>query len=237
MMLAARELGATSSTVLHYANSADVTGDRTGVVGYMAAAVFSPTKPESPDKPGGRGAGLDLGYSERERQVLHTIAREAIRSRCLGLPMPEIPVESERLKEHRAAYVSLHKGGELRGCIGMIQPAVPLHEAVRRMAVEAAFGDPRFSALEPGELDRLDIEISVLTPLERIWDPAQIQIGRHGLLVRKDYHSGLLLPQVATEHGLDAVTFLEWTCKKARLGKNDWKDPQCEVHIFSADVF
>ena len=238
LMLAARELGATSSTVLHYTNSGDVTGDYSGVVGYMAATLFAPAgAAESPDQGASRKAGVDLGYSDREKEVLRNIAHHAIRSRCFGEAMPDIPVESDKLKEPRGAFVCLHKGGELRGCIGMIEAAGPLHETIKKMAVEAAFGDPRFCALQPDELDKLHIEISVLTPLERVRDPARIEIGKHGLLIRKDYRSGLLLPQVATEHALDPVTFLEWTCKKARLDKNDWKDPQSEVYIFSADVF
>ena len=119
----------------------------------------------------------------------------------------------------------------------MIEAREPLHQTIRAMAVQAAFADPRFCALQPGELDEIHIEISVLTPLERIYDPAQIEVGKHGIYVRKGYHSGLLLPQVATEHGWDRGQFLEWTCRKAGLSTNAWKDPSTEIFIFSADVF
>ena len=96
-------------------------------------------------------------------------------------------------------------------------------ETVRRMAVEAAVGDPRFCAIAPDELDKIDIEISVLTPLLRIGDPSEIEIGKHGLLIRKGFASGLLLPQVATEHNLDREQFLKLTCRKAGLPEKAWK--------------
>ena len=117
-----------------------------------------------------RRAGLDLGFSAEEKEKLRELAFHAIRSRCLGIAMPEIAVDSPRLKEPGAAFVCIHKGGELRGCIGMIEARAPLWEIIRRMAVEAAFGDPRFCALAADELDEIDIEISVLTPLRRIGD-------------------------------------------------------------------
>ena len=104
------------------------------------------------------------------------------------------------------------------------------------MAVEAAFGDTRFCALAADELDKIDIEISVLTPLRRIGTPSEIEIGKHGLLVRKGFASGLLLPQVATEHNLDREQFLEWTCRKAGLPEEAWKSKNTDVYVFSADV-
>jgi AmmeMemoRadiSam system protein A len=105
------------------------------------------------------------------------------------------------------------------------------------MAVEAAFGDPRFCAVSSDELDGIDIEISVLTPLERISGLSEIEIGKHGLLIRKGFRSGLLLPQVATEHNLDGEGFLRWTCHKAGLPEEAWKDEDVAIYVFSADVF
>ena len=119
----------------------------------------------------------------------------------------------------------------------MVEGFGPLHRTVEDMAVQAAFADPRFCPLNPNELDDLDIEISVLTPLERIRDPSQVEVGKHGLLIRKKFHSGLLLPQVATEHGWDRVQFLEWTCRKASLPPNAWKDADAKLYVFSADIF
>jgi AmmeMemoRadiSam system protein A len=133
--------------------------------------------------------------------------------------------------------VSLHKDGRLRGCIGQIHARQPLVRTVAEMAVAAAFEDPRFPPLRREELRDIDIEISVLTPLRRITDVGQIQVGTHGIYLRRGGYSGLLLPQVATEWGWDRNTFLEHTCEKAHLSKDAWKDGETEIYIFSADVF
>jgi AmmeMemoRadiSam system protein A len=237
-MLAARELGANKTAVLRYANSGDVTGDTRGVVGYMAAALFdNPGSGKEDPSTKRRRAGIDLGLSPEDRQTLREIALRAIRSKCLKQPVPELPVTSLKLHEPWGAFVCLHKGGDLRGCIGMIEGFGPLHQTVKEMAIQAAFSDPRFCPLTPDEVDDLDLEISVLTPLQRIKDPAQIEIGRHGLLIRKKSHSGLLLPQVATDHGWDRGQFLEWTCRKASLPPQAWKDKDVEIYVFSADIF
>jgi MEMO1 family protein len=242
VMLAAKKLGANKAKVLHYANSGDVTGDSRSVVGYMAAVLY--------DNPGGgkgssqqkQKVGVDLGLSEEEKESLRELAYQTIRSRCLGEPlpdfsMPDLSAYSQRLQEPRGAFVCVKKAGELRGCIGMIEGKGPLYQTIRDMAIQAAFSDPRFCALEPSELDEIEVEISVLTPMERIQRPSQIEIGKHGIYIRKGYHSGLLLPQVATENGWDREQFLQWTCKKAGLANNAWKSPDVELHIFSADVF
>jgi AmmeMemoRadiSam system protein A len=181
--------------------------------------------------------GTDLGYSPEEKEVIRELAYRAIRSHCLGEPMPEIGAGSKKLDEPRGAFVCIHKGKDLRGCIGQIEPRGPLSQTIKSMAVEAAFRDPRFCAVAPDELDKIDIEISVLTPFQRISDPSAIEIGTHGLYIRKGFQSGLLLPQVAVEHGWSRVQFLEWTCAKAGLPKNAWKGQDSEIYIFSADIF
>jgi MEMO1 family protein len=238
LMLAAQELGANKARILQYANSGDVTGDTNGVVGYLAAAFLdNPGKAKKHSSSNRQEAGVDLGLSSEDKQTLRLIALQAIRSKCLKQPLPEIPIASAKLKEPRGAFVCLHKGGELRGCIGMIEAFGPLSQTVKEMAVQAAFADPRFCPLDPHELEELDLEISVLTPLERIKDPSQIEIGKHGLLIRKHSYSGLLLPQVATEHGWDRHQFLEWTCRKASLPPKAWQEPDAEIYVFSADIF
>ncbi|MGC9196903.1 MAG: AmmeMemoRadiSam system protein A [Syntrophobacteraceae bacterium] len=184
-----------------------------------------------------RKAGVDLGFSAEEKEKLRGLALEAIRYRCLGQTMPENEVNEPLLNAPGAAFVSIRKGGQLRGCIGLLQPQAPLWQMVRRMAIEAAFCDPRFCAIASEELDQLDIEISVLTPLVRISKISEIEIGKHGLLISKGVRSGLLLPQVATEHNLDVEGFLQLTCQKAGLPPHAWKDRQAELYIFSADVF
>jgi len=182
-------------------------------------------------------AGVDLGFSAEEKEMLRQMAFQAIRCRCLGEAMPDIASQAPRLREPAAAFVCIHKGGELRGCIGIIEARAPLCETIKTMAVEAAFKDPRFCAIASDELDKIDIEISVLTPMQRIGHPSEIEIGKHGLFIRKGYRSGLLLPQVATEHGWDREQFLRWTCLKAGLAEKAWKDKDVEVYVFSADVF
>jgi AmmeMemoRadiSam system protein A len=175
--------------------------------------------------------------SPREKEKLRELAFHAIRSRCLGMEMPDIAVDSPRLEALGAAFVCIHKGEDLRGCIGMVEARKPLWETIIAMAVEAAFGDSRFCALASNELDKIDIEISVLTPLHRISDPSEIEIGKHGLLIRKGFASGLLLPQVATEHKWDREQFLKWTCRKAGLPDKAWTSKDTEIYVFSAEVF
>ncbi len=237
-MLAARGLGANGAKVLQYVNSGDVTGDRSRVVGYLAAALYSsPAKREKVRGEPGSEVGIDLGLNDEEKQTLRRIALQAIRARCLGEPLPEIPADSAKLREKSGAFVCLHKGDELRGCIGMIEAKAPLLETVKNMAVQAAFSDPRFCAVQEEELGDLDVEISVLTPLQRVRNTDEIEIGKHGLYIRKGYYSGLLLPQVAVERGWGKEEFLEWTCRKAGLPEQAWKDPDTEIYLFSADVF
>ncbi len=119
----------------------------------------------------------------------------------------------------------------------MIRAARPLYETVREMALAAAFDDPRFEALTPAEVEKISLEISALSPLVRVRDLNDIEVGRDGLMIRLDFHSGLLLPQVATEHNWDKTTFLEQTCLKAGLPKNIYKDKNAEIYRFTADVF
>ncbi len=238
VMLAARGLGANGAQVLQYANSGDVAGDRSRVVGYLAAALYrSPSSQEQARPEQKSTVGVDLGLNDDEKRTLHEIARQSIRSRCRGEPMPEFSSDSARLMEKTGAFVCLHKGEELRGCIGMIEAKAPLLETVKQMAVQAAFSDPRFCSVQEEELRDLDIEISVLTPLQPVKDPDEIEIGRHGLYIRKGHHSGLLLPQVASERGWSTEEFLRWTCRKAGLPEQAWKDPDAELFLFSADVF
>lgn len=237
-MLTAQRLGATKSRVLHAANSGDVTGDRSRVVGYMAAAIWR-------EAGGGEGArsaeppkvGGDLGLNAEEKALLHRIARESIEAKLLGQKPPNLDHLPASLKETRGAFVTLKKHGQLRGCIGRLAADRPLGTVVAEMALAAAFQDPRFDPVKADERKDLAIEISVLTPFQRITSVEEIQVGKHGLLMRRGASSGLLLPQVATDYGWDRTTFLEHTCQKAGLPKDAWKDQATEIYTFSADVF
>ncbi|SHE48773.1 hypothetical protein SAMN02745206_00397 [Desulfacinum infernum DSM 9756] len=184
-----------------------------------------------------RRAGVDLGLSEGEKRELKKIAYQALRHKLLGAEPAALHLPSEKLTEKRGAFVTLHKKGALRGCIGYVEGHKPLWETVRDAAVQAALSDPRFPPLDADELEEVDLEISALTPLERITDPMDFEIGRHGLVVRKGFHSGLLLPQVAVEHGWDKEQFLSWTCKKAGLPEDAWRRGGVEIYRFSADIF
>jgi AmmeMemoRadiSam system protein A len=160
-----------------------------------------------------------------------------IENKVKGKPVPEFKIDSPILKENRGAFVTLQKKGQLRGCIGYIEGHGPLHNTIKEMAEAAAFRDPRFSPVKEKELPELDIEISVLTPLQRVKDVNEIQVGTHGIYIKKGWYSGLLLPQVATEYGWDRQTFLEHTCQKAGLPSAAWKEKDTEIYIFSADIF
>ena len=147
----------------------------------------------------------------------------------------------DALRQPCGAFVTLHRMGHLRGCIGLIEGVRPLWQAVEEMAVAAAVEDPRFKPVTPEETGELDIEISVLSPLTQIGSLREIEIGRHGLLIRKGRHAGLLLPQVATEHNWELEEFLRNTCYKAGINPDAWKkhkkDPEMTIYAFTAQIF
>jgi AmmeMemoRadiSam system protein B/AmmeMemoRadiSam system protein A len=236
IMLAAKALGANRGKVLKYLNSGDVTGDRSRVVGY-AAGVFYKTAGGTEKMKEEKKVGVDLGLSEQEKKALHHIAKTVIENKAKGKTVPEFKVDSPLLKENWGAFVTIQKKGQLRGCIGYIEGRGPLYRTVEEMAEAAAFRDPRFMPVHEKELPELDIEISVLTPLKKITDINEIEVGKHGIYMKKGPFSGLLLPQVATEYGWDRQTFLEHTCQKAGLPSHAWKDKNTEIYIFSADIF
>jgi AmmeMemoRadiSam system protein A len=184
-----------------------------------------------------KNVGVDLGLSDEEKRTLLSLARTVIANKARREPKPPFPAATEKLREHRGAFVSIYKQGMLRGCIGSLEGSTPLMETVEAMAEAAAFRDPRFRPVAPEELPYLEVEISALTPLEEIKDPEEIEVGKHGIMIRKGYYSGLLLPQVATERGWDRITFLQETCRKAGLPRNAWQEKDAKIYIFSADVF
>jgi AmmeMemoRadiSam system protein B/AmmeMemoRadiSam system protein A len=239
VMLAGKGLGADKSKVLKYANSGDVTGDRSGVVGYMAAVVYdSEAKLKSQIKSNQEKTKPDSDLSKSDKDMLMNIARTTIEYRVKGKNPPEFEVESPILKEKRGAFVTIHKHGQLRGCIGYIEAIKPLYVTIQEMAEAAALKDSRFPPVTPEELSSLDLEISVLTPLRKIEDINEIQVGRHGILLKRGYHQGVFLPQVATEQGWDRTTFLNQICFKAGMpDTNCWKAKDAEIYVFSADVF
>jgi len=179
---------------------------------------------------------MGITLTPGEKGALLAVAREAIVAR-LEARSPRYGPVTPSLKAACGAFVTLHAGDALRGCIGHILASDPLIETVREMAVAAAFHDPRFSPLALDELSAVSIEISVLGPLERITKIDEIIVGEHGLYVKRGGLSGVLLPQVAPEQGWDVPTFLAYTCRKAGLRRDAWSEPDTEVFRFSAVVF
>jgi len=170
-----------------------------------------------------------------DRQRLLSIARDAIVAHTSG-QVPAAPPLVGLLAECRGAFVSLQAGGELRGCIGHVEPDEPLGSVVCRCAVLACSEDPRFRAVTSREVAGLEIELSVLGPLVSVSDPATIDVGRDGLVIEQAGRRGLLLPQVAVEWNWDRETFLTQTCRKAGLPGDAWKRG-ARIWRFEAEVF
>jgi len=170
-----------------------------------------------------------------DRERLLQLAREAIAAHVRREPAPALPTDGI-FAERAAVFVTLHSAGHLRGCIGHVSADLPFAIVVPRCAIAASSEDPRFPVVTADELDLLAIEISVLTPFEPIRGPDDIEIGRHGLVVEQGWHRGLLLPQVATEWGWNAETFLAQTCHKAGLPLDAWKGA-ATLSRFEAEVF
>lgn len=177
-----------------------------------------------------------MAYSKEDKITLLKIARTVVEARARGVRVPDFDVKSPSLLEKRGAFVTIHKNSRLRGCIGVFASDKPLYETIVDMAVSASTEDPRFNPVEKEELPSLNIEISVLSPLKQITDVNEIEIGCHGIYIMKGRTTGVLLPQVATEHGFDRLQFLEETCIKAGLAPGSWKEGDCRIYVFTADI-
>lgn len=174
--------------------------------------------------------------SEADQRALLELARRAIREAVLHRKLPDVIPQDGFLSERRGVFVTLHVRGRLQGCIGVTEPSESLSEAVVRCAVSAALEDPRFTPMRETQLEEMSIEISLLSALEPIFSE-DIEVGRHGLLVVNHAQRGLLLPKVATEHGLTREQFLEETCRKAGLPHEAWKDSETRLFGFTCEVF
>lgn len=228
-MIAAEKLGAKRAQVLKYATSGDTGGDRQRVVGYAAVAFTKAAR---------AGAGAGFSLTPQEQAELLNIAREAVRTAVLERKRYEPPApKSEALLQEHGAFVTLKIKGELRGCIGSTAPQRPLYLTVRDVAIHAALQDPRFPAVAAGELRDLEFEVSVLSPFRRVLDVREVQVGEHGILVRRGRNEGLLLPQVAVEQKWDRHIFLDQGCRKAGLDPDAWRDSGTDVFVFTALVF
>jgi len=178
--------------------------------------------------------------NDNQKAILLKTARDTVGGVITGGPCPKPQSDDAELNVPCGCFVTLKNGDRLRGCIGQFVSEVPLIELVVDMARAAATGDPRFFAdpIKPAELARLDIEISVLSPLKRTDEPLSLRLGIDGIYIKKGFASGCFLPQVATEAGWSREEFLSYCCAhKAGLAPDAWKDKKTEVYLFTAEVF
>ena len=216
-------------TLLKYQNSGDTPyGDKERVVGYNAIAVSSKQE-ESP---------LGFNLTEKDKQTLLKIARQTIEAYVKTGKKPPIDTTgfSDALKTPCGAFVTLNKQHRLRGCIGIFSTDLPLYQVVQNMAVSAAMSDPRFSPVQEKEVDKLKIEISVLTPMHKINSIDDIIVGKHGIYIKKGYHHGTLLPQVASDNNWTREQFVNYCAQyKAGISLSELKD--AELYVYEAIVF
>lgn len=205
--------------MVEYANSGDTYGDKSRVVGYGAVVAV---------------AGADSSLGEVQKEELLKLSRVTLEAFVRGKKVPPLPVDAA-LKKDGAAFVTLRKRGELRGCIGQIIARMPLDECIRDMTISAASEDPRFPPVKADELKDIDIEISVLTPPKPMDDPMSVRVGTDGLIISKGFNRGVLLPQVPIEQGWNKNQYLEGICHKAGMAPSCWKD--ASLSRFQAIVF
>lgn len=232
-------------TILKYDTSGRQTGDFTNSVSYGSIVFTRPhgektkghTSLKALDRhnPNKEGKRMDT----KAKKTLLEIARKTLEAAINNDPIPEFEVTDPAIQGKQGAFVTLRNHGKLRGCIGRFISDIPLYRVVSEMAVAASTQDPRFQ-LDPitsSELKDINIEISILSPLEKTTNPLNIELGKHGIYIKKGYHSGCFLPQVATETGWSKEEFLSQCCYgKAGLPAEAWKDPKTDVFIFTAEI-
>ncbi len=211
--------------VISTTTSADVVGRYGGyVVGYLTAIAYKDERKKN----------FSINLSDEDKKQILRYVRDVIKSQFgkgEGIKLPDNPI----LNENMGVFVTLHKNGNLRGCIGYVVGFKPLKDGIKENAINAAFRDPRFQPLKEEELDSIDIEVTILSPLIRC-NPEDIVVGRDGIFIKKGFYSGLLLPQVATEYNWDRETFLMHTCMKAGLTPDCYKD-DVEIYRFEGYIF
>lgn len=215
-MSVAKGVGATNGMLYKYANSGDVTNDKNRVVGYAAMGIYKSS------------------LSKEEKDFLLSLAKSTIINYVTHGKAQDVEIKNPRLAANGATFVTINRHGSLRGCIGNIQPYMPLYKSVIGNAVSASSKDPRFPPMTKEELKDMEVEVSILSPLEPLKDIKDIVIGKHGLVIVKGQHSGLLLPQVAREFRWDVNAFLENLSFKAGLPRDAWKD--ADLFSFTAEV-
>lgn len=236
-----QKLGEPKVEILRYADSTEGGGPKNQVVGYMAAAAYLKERKKIKEEMVGpalkKSESGEFVLSQEEKKELLNLAKQAVELYVREGKIINYHSDNPRFWEEKGVFVTIKKRGQLRGCIGFIEPVLPLYIAIIRCALLAATEDPRFSPVEEKELKSLEYEISVLTPPRKIDNPREIVVGRHGLIISMEGKKGVLLPQVPIEEGWDRETFLEQVCLKAGLPPNAWRSAKAELYVFEALVF
>ncbi|MDP2913952.1 MAG: AmmeMemoRadiSam system protein B [Candidatus Aminicenantes bacterium] len=256
-LLYAQKMGSAAVTVLRRADSTEGGAPADSVVGYFSAAVTTRVQTQasnsggenssSPPAASARGGPSEFSagapapqaafvLSADEKKELLRLARQAVDLFVREGKTLDYETKNLNLLSPEGAFVTLKKKGELRGCIGFIEPVYPLYKAVIQCAVYAATEDPRFGPVSTSELKAIEVEISVLTPLKKIDDPDLVRVGKHGLVISSGGRRGLLLPQVPVENNWDRLEFLAQACLKAGLAPDAWRKG-AEIYVFEAIVF
>jgi hypothetical protein len=219
---------------IDYCNSGDSPyGNKNEVVGYQAIALIENKGNSKPDP----GQEPEFSFNKEEKKQIFRIARKSIEATLVGnkrftSDVNTLPV---KLKQQSGAFVTLKINGALRGCIGRFISSDPLYEVIQASALSSAFEDPRFNPLTKEEFNDTEIEITILGPMKKINNISEIKLGKHGIYIKKDYRSGTMLPQVATENGWSVEQFLGYTSRdKARIGWDGWKE--AEIFIYEGVV-
>ena len=224
---AARILEITDWVKLHYENSGDVSGDQSRVVGYAAIGASGGQYPENPNF-------LD----EKAQAEVLVLARQTLAAHLNNQAIPDDIPQSPVLQKPLGAFVTLKKDSQLRGCIGRFEPNDPLYKVIQQMVIAAATEDHRFAPVKAEELSQIHIEISAMTPKQKISDWQKIELGKHGVVIQKGNRSGTFLPQVAADTGWSKEEFLSQLCsQKAGLPTNCYQDPEVDLYTFEAQIF
>jgi len=227
-MEASKLLGADKLKILKYANSGDTTSNKERVIGYLSVAMYKKSDQVEEDQM----------LSKEEKKRLLQIARDSMTTYVKTGKKLELKEDNPTLNREMGAFVTLHHRGQLKGCIGNIIGEGPLYLTVRDMAIASSTADTRFEPVTSSELSDIELEISVLSELEKIDDPKKIEMEKHGVLVKSGMRSGVFLPQVATETGWSRDEFMSNLCThKAGLSPDAWKKNECEIYVFTAEVF
>ncbi len=237
LMTAQQQINGPAPVLLDARNSGDTFGERNRVVGYAAVAFERPEPSTAVNQPPTGEDKMDFELTLDQKHRLVDIARKTVTGWVTEHTKPDFEISDPLLKSKGAAFVTLQMDGELRGCIGHTEARLPLWECVREMATAACSQDPRFPPVSTAELPKLDFEITVLTPMQKIESIDEIKVGRDGLMMERGYQRGLLLPQVPVEWGWDRDEFLSHTARKAGLPADAWKEDSVTIYRFQGLVF